>query len=398
MMIKNNLQQIKRIQAGFSLIEVMVAIAIGMLITAALFTLFVNVNRTNTEMEKSNSQIENGRFAIQLIQNDLIHAGYWGGYIPKYDNLSYDTAAPDDYPSAIPDPCLAFVSWNAAYKNNLIGLPVQAYSTAPSTCASVVTNQKSNTDMLVIRHAANCIAGTSATAGDCEAYNANKLYFQSSLCKTEDQNTYILATSGFSLHKKDCATTADLRKFVSSIYYVRDYTKTVGDGIPTLMRSSFDYAAGSLAHQAPQALIDGIEGFHIEYGIDRIGSTGIDIISDATAANQYTAAIKWADSSTMASAVNRGDGIPDGLYVPCGSTSGCTAAAHANVSVAQLTHAVAARIYVLARNTTETTGYTDTKTYQLGSVTLGPFNDHFKRHLFSTTVRFVNISGRREVP
>jgi type IV pilus assembly protein PilW len=43
-------------------------------------------------------------------------------------------------------------------------------------------------------------------------------------------------------------------------------------------------------------------------------------------------------------------------------------------------------------------GYTDGKTYSLGTTTLGPFNDNFKRHVFSSTVRLNNISGRRETP
>jgi type IV pilus assembly protein PilW len=29
---------------------------------------------------------------------------------------------------------------------------------------------------------------------------------------------------------------------------------------------------------------------------------------------------------------------------------------------------------------------------------MGPFNDSFKRHVFSTTVRLVNPAGRRETP
>jgi type IV pilus assembly protein PilW len=34
----------------------------------------------------------------------------------------------------------------------------------------------------------------------------------------------------------------------------------------------------------------------------------------------------------------------------------------------------------------------------LGTAALGPFNDHYKRHVFSTSVRLTNISGRRETP
>jgi type IV pilus assembly protein PilW len=78
--------------------------------------------------------------------------------------------------------------------------------------------------------------------------------------------------------------------------------------------------------------------------------------------------------------------------VHCGNTS-CTAA--------ELTDTVAVKLWVLARTDEATPGYTDTKTYSMGSnpvVNSGPFNDSFKRHVFSTTVRINNVAGRRETP
>ena len=59
---------------------------------------------------------------------------------------------------------------------------------------------------------------------------------------------------------------------------------------------------------------------------------------------------------------------------------------------------VAVKLYVLVRSDVVTPGYTDVKTYNLGSTTLGPFNDGFKRHLFTQTIRLVNVSTRRETP
>jgi type IV pilus assembly protein PilW len=66
--------------------------------------------------------------------------------------------------------------------------------------------------------------------------------------------------------------------------------------------------------------------------------------------------------------------------------------------VNQLINVTAVKIYVLIRSREPTPGYTDTKTYTLGSTTMGPFNDGFKRHVYVTTVRLPNISGRRQTP
>jgi len=246
--------------------------------------------------------------------------------------------------------------------------------------------------VLVVRHAETCVAGS---GGNCEADIAGELYFQSSQCELENATSYKLATSSFTLHKRNCVGTgnpqalpitagdiAEKRKFISNIYYVRDYASIVGDGIPTLMLSQFDLVSGALAHQAAVPLIEGVEGFRVELGIDSLSDTG--------AAVNYADAVHWANAENLTSPTNRGDGVPDGAFIKCTSAIPCTAAQLANV--------VAVKLYVLARANSVSPGYTDTKTYALGSTTLGPYNDGFKRHVFSTTVRLNNVSGRRETP
>ncbi|WP_256657384.1 PilW family protein [Pseudomonas sp. 2FE] len=375
-------------QSGFSLIELMVSVTISLLIMAAILTLYLDISRNNNEMAKTNAQIENGRFAIQLMANDLAHGGFWDGYIPEFDDLTL-TTAPADVPNAVPAPCQAYTSWTAVDKANLLGIPVQAYDAAPSGCTSVVTNKKANTDVLLVRHAENCVAN----GDNCEASASGKLYFQVSLC-ADDSAPYVLGKNGFTLHQRatpagltSCADPAspnfsDIRKFISNMYYIRDYSVTAGDGIPTLMRSQFDLKDGELKHQTAEPLIEGVEGFRVELGIDSL--------SDSGAAVNYTQAVNWADANNKTSPTNRGDGAPDGVFVRCTTAAPCTAV--------QLTNTVAVKLYVLVRSLETTPGYTDSKAYRLGSITLGPFNDGYKRHVFSTTVRLTNISGRRETP
>ena len=367
-------------QPGFSLVELMISMTISLLILAALVAVFVNTSGSNNELARANGLIENGRLAIQVLENDIVHAGFWGSLVPQFDDQT-SVGVPADVPAAVPDPCLVYNpgNWTAAYKTELVGIPAQSDDTA-SFCTGVVTNKQGTSDVLVVRHAEPCVAGS---GGNCEADIAGKLYFQSSRCTT-DLTAYALDTAGFTLRQRNCATVAEKRKFVSDIYYIRDYAVTAGDGIPTLMRAQFDLTpGGNLEHQAAVAMIEGIESLVVEFGVDDVSKTG--------AAVDYSVAINWNDPATRTTPTNRGDGAPDGDFVHCTTASPCTAA--------QLMNVTAVKLYVLARSREVSRGYTDSKTYALGSsTTLGPFNDGFKRHLFVTTVRLPNVSGRRMTP
>jgi len=442
---------------GLSLIELMIAITLGMLIVAALLALFLNVTRTNSEMAKANQQIENGRFAIQLLQDDVVHAGFWGTYVPQFDDLTTVTI-PLDAPTALPDPCKAQANWTGNDLSDLIGIPVQGDA---GTCP--LTSQQANTDVLVVRHAMTCVAGA---GGNCENEAAGKLYFQSSQCEKEmwavaqagtsttltldagasstdgfykgvliriiegtgkGQSSTITAYNGttkvatvspawttipdnssvyafglgyvmgvsdgtpgdppFIFHKRDCTTVADKRKFVSNIYYIRDYAVTAGDGIPTLVQSTFD----DVGQQNAKALIEGIQRFRVMYGIDSQSKGGTD--------ENYTVPVQWVNPYNKVTPTNRGDGVPEGAYVKASDVT-CAAPTNGMPDSCPAANVVAVKIYVLTRSLEATPGYKDTKTYQLGdpSYTMGPFNDGYKRHVYSTMVRLVNPAGRRDTP
>jgi type IV pilus assembly protein PilW len=341
-----------------------------------MLVLYTNIARNQTQLGNTGRQVENGKFALQLLQEDLLHAGYWGEYLPGFDNKGLNP--PADVPAALPDPCLAYsaTNWNADYIRDLMGIAVQGFNAVPATCNTLLTSKADNTDILLVRYVENCTAGEA----NCDADTAGRLYFQSSRCIQElaASNRFILGTTGFTLKANiKCPATppavdviAGKRRYVSNIYYIRNFSVTSGDGIPTLMRSSFNLSGTTLAHQPPQALIEGIQGFRIEYGIDNVGSNG-------TAVNYGTVG------------VNRGDGVPD-VYITCPKADGTAC------GVNDMFHVVSARIHVLARNIEPTPGHVDTKTYVLAGVTYGPFEDGFVRRAYSTTVRLMNPAGRRE--
>src|SRR5688572_5030678 len=145
--------------SGFTLVELMISMTLSLLVLAALVGLFVNTSRSGAEMAKTNALIENGRFAVQLVEEDLVHGGYWGGYIPQFDDLT-STTVPDDAPNAVPNPCEDVADWDSDYRNNLLGIPVHSYETLPAGAGCLgfaAFPQRLGTDVLVVRHAKMCL-------------------------------------------------------------------------------------------------------------------------------------------------------------------------------------------------------------------------------------------------
>src|SRR5712691_6457768 len=81
--------------AGLSLVELLVSIALGLMVLAGVIVVFANSSAARNELERSSRQIENGRYALELLSSDLRMAGFYGelgvGLLPV--------------PAAMPDPC-----------------------------------------------------------------------------------------------------------------------------------------------------------------------------------------------------------------------------------------------------------------------------------------------------
>lgn len=312
-------------QTGLSLVELMISVAIGLVLLLGISTLVVQQSSSRSEMEKSSRQIENGRYATQLLHDDIQLAGFYDGYSPV-SGVAITTT----------DPCLTTgdLGWNAATPQVPVAIFGYAGAAADPTPTTCLNNYKANTAVLVIRRASTePIPVASAVAATT--------YLQVSKCSTETP-PFVLGTSGYTLREKNCTTLAAVRPYITRIYYVSGCSVCGSDTIPTLKMVDFVGGARTLV-----PLAEGIENMQLDYGID-----------------------------------TSGDGAPDSY------TAAPAATDWPNV--------MAVRVNLLARNNEATTGYKDTKTYNLGGVTDGPFDDQFKRHAYTQLVRAINPSGRRE--
>ena len=58
----------------------MVTLTLGLFLTLGLVQLYASSNESYDALSQAAQQIENGRYAIEVIENDLKHAGYYGQY------------------------------------------------------------------------------------------------------------------------------------------------------------------------------------------------------------------------------------------------------------------------------------------------------------------------------
>lgn len=91
---------------GLTLVELMIALLLGLLLTAGIIHVFIGTQQTNRTQEAMSSVQETGRFALDILARDVRQAGY-GGCPGSVNNL-LDTAS-SDYDPELHEPGDGFI-------------------------------------------------------------------------------------------------------------------------------------------------------------------------------------------------------------------------------------------------------------------------------------------------
>ena len=364
-----------RRQRGMTLIEFMVTITIGMIMVAALATLIADQSGNRAEVDRAGRMIENGRYGIRAMTDDLQLAGYWGEL-----NGPPQTTTPD-LPGVCDAPTPAKVM--EATRFHVQGLD------GSTTVPSCLPDYLANTDVLVVRHADPDTSSLETTPGTVDfAKLTNKIYYvQTGLNSSGSAFTSLVGISvdqttdaaAFNLMKKDKTTPAKVRRVVARIYYVARCSVQAsgscdsGDGgnpIPTLkMRELGIDSSGNAGWTTPVTIAEGIENMQVDYGVDSNGDGSVEVLAGANT-----------DASS---------GYASASYIAASSGVG-------NEPKDVWQNVLAVKIHLLARSLETSPGHTDDKTYSLGSGgVVTPTQTGYKRHVFVQSVRLVNPSARR---
>lgn len=334
-----------------TLIELMIGMTIGMLLVLSLLALLANTSSNGQNLIRSSEQIENGRYAAEMIQEELQLAGFVGE-MPLM-GLSYEPASPD--PFTTPDPCSTDPT--GAFHYTLGGSPelmvpaaIQGYAAAEEL--DCLENRIADTDAIVIRR-----LSTSATDVATLDEDNPHFYTQYSFCTTDPTVKLVFAQDPATLTLKNraCSAANTARAYVSRVYFVASCNvcgddDTPSDQKPTLKR--LDLINGQLVETA---LVEGIESLRFEYGFDTDGDGNVDVYQ-STIGDVASATGSWGN-------------------------------------------VVAVKAYFITRSLDKAlgSGLSNAQTFQFGD--LDPITttaDGHVRHGYSTVIRLINPSGTRE--
>lgn len=321
-------------QRGFTLIEMMISITIGLAILAGL----VGVLATNSSNSKTNDRtselMTNGRFALNSIKQELREAGFRG-----YTWAEPSTPSPWTNISN-GDACYgteAGASGNAFVTNMRQGVWGSNNANPFAATCIPAARYAAGTDVLVVRRLA--VVPTTA------ALTANTVYFQT----IYERGQLFRSTAGVPVPPTFSGTTQlpstfELQIFV---YYISPFTVSATETplVPSLRRITLQTAGASAGTMTDELVASGIERMQVQYG--RL-TTAPD--------TQYFNTLAGTSSDTLETPWDEVNSV---------------------------------RIWLLARNTTPEPGLANTTTYAMGDANFTA-NDNFRRQLFTTVVQLRN--------
>ena len=339
---------------GFSLVELMVALTIGLIILSSVSMLFVSSKKTYTTQDRLARLQENARFAMQFIIKDLRLTGYYG----CVDEINADSV------SNTLNSSTSF-AYNAQIP--LEGLNSAAGTWYPSGSATLPSGIASGTDAIAIRmgDASSSVyidtempnSSAELKVNSVTGFNTGDIIMVSDCTSTDIMQITQVQTSSVKLQHNPGGgsspgnSTQKLSKAYSPSgngtrvmkFMTRQYFIATGaSGNPALWRQ--DNTA------TPVELVDGIESLQVLYGKDT-------------------------DS----------DRIPN-LYLQAGAAGLQSAADWSSV--------VSVRIGILARTVNDKDTYIDSGTYDVDGDSANDFTasgDHNKRRIFQAAVQLRNL-------
>jgi type IV pilus assembly protein PilW len=239
--LQNINSRIRSRQRGVSMVELLVAMLLGLFLLYALVEILVNGKQSFGSASQMSRLQENGRIATNLIVTDLKRAGYLGG------NSNFETVAGTAAP-VTPDTTCATGNntWGRMVEDPVFGIND---SNAGYACISNADYLRG--DVLTMRYTSPSI--------ETGALQANRLYMRSSLFMAR---LFVGSAAGNPINDVS-EKPVNVRQVQAYSYFVGDSKRTCGgDPVPSLFRVRLDDNGQPFTEE----LLPGVENLQVQYG------------------------------------------------------------------------------------------------------------------------------------
>lgn len=262
--MKQHRQSIAR-HRGFSLVELMVAITIGLIILAAISAVFVSSKRSYSTQDRLARLQENARFAMQFMTRDVRMAGYSGCVkdLPNVNN-TLNVGTNFLFMMNIPLEGIDNADSSSAWSPSGGGKPanmkdgtdaIAIRSGDPSQITNLASAMESESDALVVSSTTGFSDNNIIMVADCSNADVLQITDVNSPALEHAANAGNTPGNSSANLGKLYDTAAQVMKFYTRVYFVANRA----DGTPALFLNE---------NGDVQELVEGVEDLQVLYGVD----------------------------------------------------------------------------------------------------------------------------------
>lgn len=288
--------------SGFGLVELMISITLGLVLSTAVIQVFVASN-SSSKLQQSLAQVqENARFAMRVIGQNVRMSGNMGC-------MSFDEGGDSSGPSmntiALPasavdfDSKTTFIGQDNVVSGNALGAVVgtdaiQIKKASNEFIRMDSTTIASATGITINDNSLDIVVGDYVMVSDCQSvdiFRVTNTPLAAGKGATELKHASGTKNSGASLQKL-YGVDADIFSFETISYFVRDTGRKTSGGNPINALYVQQIIAGSGGvMSAATELVEGVEDMQFSYGVDTDASAAerdVDEYRDGAAVSDWS--------------------------------------------------------------------------------------------------------------
>ncbi|SNY54501.1 type IV pilus assembly protein PilW [Arsukibacterium tuosuense] len=230
---------------GFSLVELLIAMLLGLLLLGFTVQIFASLTASSRQSQQLAQLQQNGQLALNLLHNELQNTGFWGGIsLNDVSVASVDMAPPapdcveDDIDSG------SFPAAGATFTS------LYAKLAAPGRQLNCLTSLAPDSEILQLKRAIGLAVSR-------DELRPNRFYIV-----PHWQQSRLISQDSASL-----AADSVFYPYQHLVFYIQNQ-RVDGQTIPVLMRKRLVRSVSGAARIATDSVIDGVERLHFEFGID----------------------------------------------------------------------------------------------------------------------------------